>query len=65
MECVDRLHEGQPGLQELLCGAYVTASAGDGSTELRQWICPNAARAHAQHPAPLEEAAKNFRELDE
>lgn len=65
VESGDGLHEDQRRLQELLCRTLGAASASDGESPLPPGLSSDAARRRARSAAHVENAAADFRELDE
>lgn len=59
------LHENQRGVQALLCGAHGEAFAGNGATELSQWVQNDLPSGCARNAAKVEKATDDFCEFDE
>ena len=65
MESGDWVHEDQPRMQVLLCGATVKAPEGDGAGELSKRIQTYASTTDARVAAELEISETHIRQLDE
>jgi hypothetical protein len=65
VESVDRMHQGEPWVQKLLCGTALPSLEAHGATKLREWFSAHDARAYVGITLAVEKAPNDLRQLNE